>query len=102
MPAGYVVLGHGRRLRGPWSRYSRELFYDTCGEAWFYYAKLKPLIPEARTKFSPDFLSNLEKAIEGTPEGRQRLQGMMERVEHFRTMSEESRKQKKTKVSDAA
>ena len=40
------------------------LFYDTCGEAWFYYAKLKPLIQEARAKFSPEFLSNLEKAIE--------------------------------------
>jgi hypothetical protein len=78
------------------------LFYDTCGEAWFCYAKLKPFIEEGRTKFSPEFLANLEKAIEGTAEGRQRLKDMLERVAHFRTLSEENRKQQGSEVKEAA
>lgn len=78
------------------------LFYDTCGEAWYCYAKLKPFIQEGRTKFSAEFLANLEKVIEGSTEGRQRLQDMLERMEHFRTTSEESRMQHGTKVSEAA
>jgi hypothetical protein len=77
-----------------------ELFYDTCGEAWFCYAKLKPFIQEGRDKFSPDFLVNFEKAIEGTKEGRQRLQDMLRRIEQFRTISEESGT--KQVVSEAA
>jgi hypothetical protein len=63
------------------------LFYDTCGEAWFCYAKLKPFVSEARNKFSPEFLSNLEKAIEGTPEGRERLQRMLENIARFGAMA---------------
>jgi hypothetical protein len=69
------------------------LFHDTCGEAWFCYAKLKPFLQEGRTKFSPEFLANLEKVIEGSAEGRERLQRMQENLVRFRTMAEERKKQ---------
>ncbi len=78
------------------------LFYDTCGEAWFCYAKLKPFLQEGRDKFEPDFMANLEKAIEGTPEGRRRLQRMLERIERFRTISGECGKTQGAEVSKAA
>jgi hypothetical protein len=69
------------------------LFNDTCHEAWFCYAKLKPFLQESRTKFSPEFLANLEKVIEGSVEGRERLQRMQENIAQFRTMAEERKKQ---------
>jgi len=49
------------------------LFYDTCGEAWFVYAKLKPFVAENRAKYFPDFITHLEQAVTGSEEGRQRL-----------------------------
>jgi hypothetical protein len=58
----------------------RTLFSDTCGEAWMCYAKLKPFLEECRSKFSPTFLSNLEKVIEGSPEGRENLQRTQEMI----------------------
>ena len=68
------------------------LFYDTCGEAWFCYAKMKPFIAEARQKLSPEFMVNLEKAVEGTPEGRERLQRTLENVARFGAMMQESKR----------
>ncbi|MFB3813225.1 MAG: hypothetical protein ACE14L_03865 [Terriglobales bacterium] len=71
------------------------LFYDTCGEAWFTYAKLKPFIQEARTKFNaPEFLANLEKAIEGTAEGRERLRRQQENIARFAELVEQAKMQK--------
>ena len=68
------------------------LFYDTCGEAWFYYAKLKPFVQESRKKFSPEFLVNLEKTIEGSAEGRERLRQVEQHIAQFRAMAEEHKK----------
>lgn len=75
--------------------YNPGLFYDTCQEAWFCYAKLKPFIKEGRAKFSPEFLIHLEKVIEGTPEGRERLRQMEEHIAGFRSMMEESSKRQR-------
>jgi hypothetical protein len=58
-------------------------------------------LQESRTKFSPDFLAHLEKVIEGSTEGRERLQRMQEMIARFRTMSEERKKQQPA-VSEAA
>jgi hypothetical protein len=78
-----------------------ELFNDTCHEAWFCYAKIRPFMQEARSKFSPDFLANLEKAIEGTPEGRQRLQATEENLGRFSAMAQEQRR-KQSQSREAA
>jgi hypothetical protein len=77
------------------------LFYDACHEAWMCYAKIKPFLKECRAKFSPDFMVNLEKAVEGSAEGRKRLQETQERFVRFAAMIEESKKHK-TPVSEAA
>lgn len=70
------------------------LFYDTCGEAWFAYAKIKPFVAETRKKF-PDFVVNLEKVIEGSEEGRARLQGMQAMIASFAAAVEDKKKQQR-------
>lgn len=81
--------------------FSPALFFDTCHEAWFCYAKMKPFIEEGRRKFAPEFLLNLEKVIEGTPEGRERLRRMEQNIGQFRSMIEE-RKLQSTAAGEAA
>ncbi len=71
------------------------LFYDTCGEAWFCYAKVKPFLQDCRNQFSPEFLANLEKVIEGSAEGRERLQRMQDHIAGFRKMIEEKQQKQK-------
>jgi hypothetical protein len=79
------------------------LFFDTCGEAWFVYAKLKPFVQEGRTKMnSPEFLANLEKVIEGSAEGRERLQRMQEHFARFASMIEKAREKNKQSTGKAA
>jgi hypothetical protein len=60
------------------------LAFDSLGEMWFVYAKVKPFIKEYRQKMSvPEAFANIEKFIESTPEGRQRLKMMQERLAKF-------------------
>lgn len=91
MAASFVVQG----------ALSPALFHDTCHEAWFCYAKLKPFLQEGRTKFASDFMANLEKVIEGSAEGRARLQQMQERLAHFSAMAKDSKGQQPS-TSEAA
>ena len=61
------------------------LAFDSLGEMWFVYSKVKPFLKEFRQKMnSPESFANIEKFIEGTPEGRQRLKTMQERLARFR------------------
>lgn len=69
------------------------LFYDTCGEAWFCYAKIKPFVAEVRAKFGPDFAANLQKAIEGTEQGRTRLTAMEQMIARFAAACAEKKQQ---------
>ncbi len=64
-----------------------ELAQDTLGEMNFVYAKLQPFIPQIRQMMkSPEFLQNMEKVVEGTPEARERLKRMQERMAEFAKM----------------
>jgi hypothetical protein len=64
-----------------------ELAQDTLGEMNFVYAKVQPFLKQMReTMKSPEFLQNLEKVVEGTPEGRERLKRMQERMAEFTKM----------------
>jgi len=64
-----------------------ELANDTLGEMYFAYAKVQPFIKEMRQKMnSPEFLQNLEKIVEGTAEGRERLARMQQRMAEFARM----------------
>jgi hypothetical protein len=62
------------------------LFFDTCGEAWFVYAKLKPFVAENRAKYFPDYVTNLEKVVEGTAEGRERLARIESMISNLRDL----------------
>ncbi|MGA2904980.1 MAG: hypothetical protein ABSD98_14185 [Candidatus Korobacteraceae bacterium] len=65
----------------------RALAEDTLGEMYFVYAKVQPFVKQMReTMKSPEFLQNVEKVIEGTPESRTRLTHMQERLAEFAKM----------------
>jgi hypothetical protein len=53
-----------------------KLFNETSGEYWGVFMKVEPLLGEIRAKFGPQFAANLEKLVDATPEGRQRLAQM--------------------------
>lgn len=60
------------------------LAFDCLGEMWFVYCKVKPHLKEMRQKLNaPESFVNIEKFVEGTPEGRQRLKLMQERLAKF-------------------
>jgi hypothetical protein len=56
------------------------LVYDTCHEMYFVYAKVQPFLEEFRQKSGmPDFLANVQKVVEGSAEGRERLARLQKR-----------------------
>jgi hypothetical protein len=63
---------------------SKELFNDTNGEHLAVFAKLEPILAEARGLIGPQVLANLEKLIDATPEGRPRLAVIRERMKAIR------------------
>jgi hypothetical protein len=57
------------------------LVYDTCQEMYFQYAKIQPYLAEFRLKMNlPEFLSNLERVVEGSQEGRDRISAMLKNL----------------------
>ena len=64
-----------------------ELAEDTLGEIFFVYARVQPFVKQMRAAMkSPEFLQNVEKFVEGTPERRERLARMQERLAEFANM----------------
>jgi len=63
---------------------SIELFNDTNGEHLGVFSKVEPLLGEMRNSFAPQFLVNLEKLIDATPDGRERVAAMRERMKGVR------------------
>ena len=53
---------------------SLDLFNDTCGECYTVFSRLEPLLPDVRAKFGPQYLAQLERLVDATPNGRQRSQ----------------------------
>lgn len=54
-----------------------NLVYDTCQEMYFQYAKIQPYLADFRQKMDmPEFLSNVERLVEGSHKGRERLAAM--------------------------
>ncbi|HUI83634.1 MAG TPA: hypothetical protein VL240_05390 [Candidatus Binatia bacterium] len=67
---------------------------DTLGEMTFVYAKVQPFLKEMRQRLdSPEFLQNVEKVVEGTADGRQRLARMQKRMAEFAKMRAAAAKQ---------
>ena len=58
-----------------------RLVYDTCPEMYFVYAKIEPYLAALREKTgTPDFLANLQKVVEGSVEGKERLARLQSRI----------------------
>jgi len=67
---------------------------DTLGEMYFVYGKVQPFVNQMRQVMkSPEFLQSLEKIVEGTPEHRERLKRMQERMAEFAKMRSATAKQ---------
>ena len=63
---------------------SMELFNDTNGEHIGVFSKLEPFLGELRANLNPQFLANLEKLIDATPDGRQKVAAARERMKGVR------------------
>jgi len=64
---------------------SPELFNDTNGEHLSVFAKLEPILPDIRAGIGPQFLRNLEKLVDVTPNGRERLLAIRQRTRSIRS-----------------
>ena len=71
-----------------------QLAQETLGEMQGVYAKVQPFIKQIREMMkAPEFLQNLEKVMEGTPEGRERVKKMQERMAEWAKMRAAAAKQ---------
>ena len=54
-----------------------SLVYSACPEMYFQFAKIRPYIEDFRSKSSlPELFNNVQKFVEGSEEGRARLDSM--------------------------
>jgi hypothetical protein len=92
-----VLFGeHSGHLRQVWSYWdmaaalvnhgavSRELFNETNGEHIGVFLKMEPVLAEARAAINPELLAQVEKLIDESPGGRERLAAMRERIKQIR------------------
>ena len=90
-PCGYVL-----QVYGYWDMVAAfvhhraldaGLVYDTCQEMYFQYAKIQPYLPEFRRRMNlPEWMSNIERLIEGSAAGRKRLATMRKNLEAMAKM----------------
>lgn len=57
-----------------------DLFNETNGEHFGVFSKLEPFLTQMRAGFGPQMLANLEKLIDATPGGRDRVAAIRERM----------------------
>jgi hypothetical protein len=65
-----------------------KMFNDCNGEHIGVFSKVEPLLKELRAAFSPMFLTNLEKLIDTTPDGRKLVAENRERMKAIRAQME--------------
>jgi hypothetical protein len=63
---------------------SVEMFNDTNGEQISVFAKIEPFLKELRTQWGPNYVVNLEKLIDATPDGRKRVAAWRDREKEIR------------------
>ena len=63
---------------------SVQLFNDTNGEQFLVFGKLEPFLKDIRSSYGPQFLVNLEKLIDATTGGRERVAATRERMKTIR------------------
>ena len=62
------------------------LFNETNGEHFVVFTKMEPFLGEIRAGFGPQFLANLEKLVDATPDGRKRVAELRERIKRIAAM----------------
>ncbi|HXL27244.1 MAG TPA: hypothetical protein VN952_11220 [Chthoniobacterales bacterium] len=65
-----------------------NLFNDTNGEHLGVFTRIEPFLGEIRAAFGPQFLANLEKLVDATPDGRKRVAEIRERMKKMAAMSQ--------------
>ena len=78
-----------------------ELFNDTNGEYMMVFAKLEPLLGELREMFGPQLLTNLEKLVDATPNGRERSAMVRGRMKAMRAEVLAAQQQKTASASQS-
>src|SRR5438093_7015614 len=63
---------------------SIDLFNDTNGEHFGVFSKLEPFLGEMRAAYGPQLFANLEKLVDATPGGRERVATIRERMKGIR------------------
>jgi hypothetical protein len=62
-----------------------QLFIENANEMFFIYTKLRPVLKEFREKNeAPDFMANVEKVVQRTPEARTKAELFEKRIARFR------------------
>jgi len=64
---------------------SLEMFNDTNGEQIAVFSKIEPFLAELRSQWGPQYVRNLEKLIDTTPDGRKRVAATRERMQALRS-----------------
>jgi hypothetical protein len=64
---------------------SLEMFNDTNGEHIGVFSKVEPFLSELRAQWGPQYMVNLEKLIDASPNGRARVAATRERMKGVRT-----------------
>jgi hypothetical protein len=61
-----------------------SLLYDVCQEMYFQYAKIQPHLAGFREKMNlPEWMCSIERVVEGSAEGRSRLEVMRRNLEEI-------------------
>jgi hypothetical protein len=63
---------------------SLELFNDTNSEYLMVFSRLEPILAEVRAMLGPQFLANVEKLVDATPNGRERSAMVRQRMKEIR------------------
>lgn len=61
-----------------------KLFNETNSEQFTVFSKLQPLLGEIRSAYGAHFLANLEKLVNETPGGQERLAAIRERMKRIK------------------
>ena len=76
---GYWDMVAAFVLDGP---LNEQLVYDTCQEMYFLYAKIQPYLAEFRRQMNlPEWMRSIERLVEGSAEGRERIAAMRKNLE---------------------
>ena len=88
--AGGKLTGFVLQVYGYWDMLSAfvlsgaldaSLVYNTCQEMYFQYAKIQPYLAEVRKKMGlPEFFISIERVVEGSKAGRERLSAMQQNL----------------------